>query len=134
KLPLLTAKRIEAQIALLPLLSRRFEVVQFKLIEPVIALETDASGKGNWEFAPAPPNTAASPAGGTGAAAFGVGNFEIEQGTLTYRNDATGKVTIASIDSMTMRARDMDAPVAVDFRGKIDDVAVALSGDLGPPG
>ncbi len=135
KQPMLTARRIEAQIALLPLLSRRFEVVQFKLIEPVIALETDASGKGNWEFAPAaPPGAAASPSGGTVASAFGIGNFEIEQGSLTYRNDATGKVTTASIDSMTMRARDLDAPVAVDFRGRIDDVAVALSGDLGPPG
>src|SRR2546423_2507896 len=47
---MLTAKRVEAQVKLLPLLQRRFEIVRFKLIDPVIALETDAGGKGNWEF------------------------------------------------------------------------------------
>ena len=47
---MLMAKQIEAQIALLPLLRKRFEVVSFKLISPTIALETDAGGKGNWVF------------------------------------------------------------------------------------
>lgn len=131
KLPLLTAKRIEAQIALLPLLSRRFEVVQFTLVEPVIALETDAQGRGNWEFTPA---AATAPASGSGATqGFGIANFEIQQGALSYRNGATGKLTQASIERMSLRARDMRAPVAVEFRGKVDDVPVALAGDLGPP-
>jgi uncharacterized protein involved in outer membrane biogenesis len=130
---MITAKRIEAQIALLPLLSRRFEVIEFTLIEPVITLETDANGRGNWEFASAtaPDVTGVSASGG--ATAIGIGNFEIRQGTLTYRNGATGKSTLATIERMTMHARDMSAPVAVDFRGRIDDVAVALNGDLGPP-
>ena len=131
---MLTAKRVEAQIALLPLLSRRFEVIEFALIEPVITLETDANGRGNWEFATA--STPAAPPAGPAtsvATAFGIGSFEIRQGMLTYRNGATGKVTQASIERMTMRARDMNAPVAVDFRGRIDDVPVALNGDLGPP-
>src|SRR5882672_4790544 len=39
---MLTAKRIEAQVALLPLFSQRFEVIRFMLVEPVITLETDA--------------------------------------------------------------------------------------------
>src|ERR1700720_3995881 len=46
---MVTAKKIEAEIALLPLLRKRFEIVRFKLVEPTIALETDAGGKGNWE-------------------------------------------------------------------------------------
>ena len=37
---LLTAKRVEAQVALLPLLQRRVEVVRVALFDPVIALET----------------------------------------------------------------------------------------------
>ena len=129
---MVTASRVEAQIALLPLLSRRFEVIQFTLVDPVIALETDAAGRGNWEFATSPaPGTAGS--GSSGAtAAFGIGNFEIRNGSLTYRNGATGKATSASIERMTMRARDMNSPIAVDFRGRIDEVPVALSGDLGP--
>jgi len=133
---MLTAKRVEAQIALLPLLSRRFEVIEFVLIEPVITLETDAGGRGNWEFAtataPAAPPGAPASTSAT-ATAIGIGNFEIRQGTLTYRDGASGKVTSAAIERMSMRARDMSAPVAVDFRGTIDAVPVAVSGDLGPP-
>jgi uncharacterized protein involved in outer membrane biogenesis len=131
---MVTAKRIEAQIAVLPLLSRRFEVVEFTLIEPKVALETDAKGRGNWEFGSASANAAGAQGGGAqGASAFGIGNFEIRNGTLTYRNGATGKVTTASIDRMAMHARDMQAPVAVDFRGNVDGVAVALAGDVGSP-
>jgi len=129
---MLTAKRIEAQIALLPLLSRRFEVVEFTLIEPNVSLETDAKGRGNWEF-----ETASSKPSGTqgsasqGTSGFGIGNFEIRNGTLTYRNGATGSVTTASIERMGMHARDMQTPIAVDFRGSVDGIAVALSGDVG---
>ena len=133
---MLTAKRVEAEIALLPLLSRRFDVVDFVLIEPVITLETDASGRGNWEFAPA---TAASGQPQPGAAvsgaatAIGIGNFEIRQGTLSYRSAASGKATTATIERMSLHARDLNAPVAFDFRGSVDDVPVALAGDLGAP-
>jgi len=134
---MLTAKRVEAQVALLPLLSRRFEVIDFILVEPVITLETDASGRGNWEFGtPASAlgtsssSTVSTPATPT---AFGIGNFEIRQGKLTYRDGASGKLTSASVERMSMRARDMSAPIAVDFRGTIDDVPVAVAGDLGPP-
>jgi uncharacterized protein involved in outer membrane biogenesis len=131
---MVTAKRIEAQIALIPLLSRRFEVVEFTLVEPVITLETDASGRGNWEFQTANASSGAAQGGAAaGAGAIGVGNFEIRNGTVNYRNGATGKVTVASIEHMTVHARNMQAPVAVDFRGKVDEVPVALAGDVGSP-
>ena len=58
---MLTAKRVEVQFALLPLLHRDFQIRSFALIEPKIALETDAKGAGNWEFASVPAST---PAGG----------------------------------------------------------------------
>ena len=131
--PLLSAKRIEAQIALLPLLSRRFEVVQFTLVEPVIALETDANGRGNWEFGSPAGASAATAAVGSVTPAIGIANLEIQDGALTYRDGATGKVTSAQIERMTLHARSLQSPVAVDFRGKVEGVPVALSGDLGAP-
>ena len=129
---MLTASRIEAQIALLPLLSRRFEVIEFRLIDPVITLETDASGRGNWEFGVASASgTSSTTTQASPAAAFGIGNFEIRNGTLTYRNGSTGKTTRAAIERMSMHARDLNSPIAIDFRGAVDDVPVALNGDLG---
>src|SRR5437763_323971 len=87
---LLSAKRLEAQVALLPLLKRRFEVVRLTLVEPSIALETDAKGRGNWDFGV--PQVAGSPTPPAPVAvlpAFGVGELAIRDGTLTYR-DAAG--------------------------------------------
>ncbi len=133
---MLTAKRVEAEVALLPLLRRRFEVVRLNLVEPVIALETDAHGKGNWEFGAAgglaagAAAAAGSPA--TALAAFGVGNVEVTNGLLTYRDGTSDNLTRVAIDRFAAQARDPASPINAEFTGKIDDVPVALTGNLGP--
>jgi hypothetical protein len=133
---MLTAKRVEADVALLPLLQRRFELLRLNLVEPTIALETDASGKHNWEFAESgsTAGSAAAAAGGAASAlaSFGVGNVEVTDGILTYRDDASGSTTRVTIDRFVAQARSPGSPINAEFRGKIDDVPVALSGNLGP--
>jgi AsmA family protein len=133
---MLSAQRLELQVALVPLLSRRFELIELALVGPVVALETDAKGAGNWEFAAAPSAGAPTPAGARGpgaAAAFGVANLMATDGTLTYRDGKTGNVKQVTIESLSVRARDRTEPIATQFRGKIDGVAVSLAGTLGPP-
>src|SRR5437764_8330741 len=78
---MVSAKRVEAQIALLPLLQRRFEIISFEMVEPTISLETDASGKGNWEFpsAAAANTTDKAPSGAT-LGGFSVGEVAISDG------------------------------------------------------
>ena len=43
-------ERLEAQIALLPLLRRHIEIDRLVLVRPDILLETDAEGRPNWRF------------------------------------------------------------------------------------
>lgn len=132
---MLSAKRVEAQVALLPLLQRRFDVVMFKLVEPTIALETDADGRGNWEFrAPgaAATGTATPPADARSLQTLGIGDLAIDRGTMTYRDGASGNVTRIVIDEFTVHARDPGSPVSARFRGKVDDLALSLEGNLGP--
>jgi hypothetical protein len=126
---MLTAKRIEAQVALLPLLRRRVDVVRFALIEPTISLETDAKGNGNWQIASAP-----GQGGGAARAPSGLafGDLSISNGTMTYRDGATGKVTNIAIETLSLHARDPQSPISAQFRGKVDDIAVSVEGDLGP--
>jgi len=130
---MISAKRVEAQLALLPLLRRDFEVRSFALIEPTIALETDPRGKGNWEFhetassASARAPAAAAPLGG-----LFVGDLAISNGSLSYRDGESGKVTLVAIETLSLNARDAQSAVSARFRGTIDDVAVAVEGDLGP--
>ena len=130
-----TVKHLEADVALLPLLQRRFEVVKLNLVDPVISLETGAGGKANWDFGTGPA-TGAPPVPGAGAASalasFGIANVEIANGTLTYRDDASGAVTHIAIDRFAAQARNPTSPINAEFRGKVDNVPISLSGNLGP--
>lgn len=132
---LASAKRLDAQIALVPLLSGRVEVLRIELHEPVIALETDAKGQGNWALggpaaaAPAPPGAAPSV-----PIPFGLGNLLVRNGRLSYRDGKSGQTTVVAIETLSLRSRGPDAPVQAEFRGRVDDVPVTLAGQLGPSG
>ena len=128
---LLSAKRVEVEVALLPLLQRRFELVRLNLIEPVIALETNAKGHGNWELT-ATPSAASAPKADSGPIALGVDNLSMTRGALTFRDGITGSETHVTIDELALRARNAQSPVNAEFRGTIDGIAVALTGNLGP--
>jgi AsmA family protein len=126
---MLTAKRVEAQVKLLPLLQRHFEIVRFKLIDPVISLETDAGGKGNWEFS----NAGGADSGDAGGISpFAIGDLAIDHGTASFRDGESGKTTNIVIDELSLHSRDAQSPVSARFRGTVGDIAVALEGDLGP--
>jgi len=129
-----TVKHVEAVVALLPLLQRRFEVRRLNLVDPAIALEIGAGGKANWDFGTVPSSSApaAASAGAVSAlASVGIGSVEIANGNLTYRDDASGAVTRIAIDRFAAQARDPNAPISAEFRGKVDDVPISLSGNFG---
>ena len=128
---MVTAKSVEVEVALLPLLRRRFELLRFNLVEPRIALETNAQGRGNWELT-ATPGAAGAPGTDSGSTTLSIGNLAITRGELTYRDGATGSETHVVIDELSLSARDAQSPVNAEFRGKIDGITVALTGNLGP--
>lgn len=127
-----TAQRLELEVALRPLLAGRVELRELTLIAPAIALETDAKGRRNWDFAPAQAVPAPGADAGGGALALAIADLAVDDGTLTFRDGATGGVTTVAIERLAVSARDTGAPVRAQFRGRVDAVAVALAGTLGP--
>jgi uncharacterized protein involved in outer membrane biogenesis len=132
---MLMAKRVEVQFALLPLLHRDFQVRSLALIEPRIALETDAKGVGNWDFSSAPasagaPKTAAPDATAT-MGGFFVGDFSISNGALTYLDGETGKLTTVTIATLGLKARDPH-PGRCDLPRQRGRHRVTVDGTLGP--
>src|SRR5262245_7459787 len=120
-----SVKHVEADVALLPLLKRRFEVVRLTLVEPNISLETGPDGKVNWDFAgtgAAPAPGAASAGAASVLASFGIGQVEIEKGAVTYRDDASGRVTRVVIDRFSAQARTPSSPINTEFKGSVDDI------------
>ncbi len=127
---LLSAKQLEMQVALLPLLRRHFELVRLNLVEPVIALETNRDGQLNWEPGAAQ-GALTAPEKQSSPGALAIGALSITRGLLTYRDGTGGTETRVTIDELALSARDAKAPIEAEFRGTIDGTPVALAGKLG---
>jgi uncharacterized protein involved in outer membrane biogenesis len=132
---LLTARTLEIEVGLMPLLQRQLEVGRIVLIEPTIALETDGRGRGNWRIdrQQSSPPTAGTPQsdGGSIFSAFSVGRIAMQDGTLTYRNGPGGRATRVAIERLTIAAENRAAPIDVAFRGAVDATPVAVEATLG---
>jgi AsmA family protein len=125
-------ERLELAAALMPLLSRRFELEEIVLVKPVVALETDGKGQKNWQ----PPGaTASSPQAGRGggglAAAIAVGEVTINEGVFTYQDGPKAAVLRVVVDKLATRSRPLASDVGLEFRGSVGDVPVAVEGTVG---
>jgi uncharacterized protein involved in outer membrane biogenesis len=134
-------KRLEAQVELIPLLSKNVVIKRFVLVSPDILLETDASGKGNWSFAPAGAAAPAAPAegrapaetGGGAAAKFNVVAHEVDitDGTLTYRDGKTKKQTVLALTKLSAQAESESSPVKIAVDAKYNDAPFKVAGTVG---
>lgn len=105
---MLTARRVEVQAALLPLLSSRVEITRVVLDQPDLLLERTPQGRANWEFrpeaAPARPAAPAQPAGGNQPLALEVGSIRLEGGRLAWRDAASGTAETVEIPALEASA------------------------------
>jgi AsmA protein len=99
---MITAQSIEAEVALLPLLSDRIEIPSLAMIKPDILIETAPDGRGNWVFAkPAASDATARPAAAPHKSMdIDVGSVTVEDGTVTWRNGITGQSATVALNSL----------------------------------
>ena len=115
---------LEVRLGLMPLLSGRIEVDSFVLGQPVITLERDGAGHGNWEFAPtakpAAPAAGGAPTGATGGAAappsvpgdIRLGDVRIVDGRFSYIDDKSGsREGVESVD-FALTLDSLDRPLS----------------------
>lgn len=82
----ISLKSVDVNVAFFPLLRGEIQVKKFILVEPVVALEIDKEGKGNWEFGS---DDETADAGGT-TTALSFEQFQIENGQLSYQDFSSG--------------------------------------------
>jgi uncharacterized protein involved in outer membrane biogenesis len=132
--PVATAKQVAVQLDLLPLLSGRYEVTRLELVEPVIALATDAQGRGNWEFDAVATPDAAGPRANSSAGvleALSIDRLDVDKGAITYRDAKSGKVTAIAVDKLSLVMPSPEAAIRVEFRGAVNTIPIDLKGELG---
>ncbi len=110
-----TAKHLEMQVALLPLLRRRFELVRLNVVEPVIALETAADGRNNWDLGDAPQHGGAADSRDETWRVRAGRSRRCTRGELTYRDASGGEATQVTIDEFSLKAPDRQSQVTTEF-------------------
>ncbi len=129
---MMTLSRIEAQVALLPLLGHHVDLVNLTLEQPVITLERNAQGIGNWNFQQPAPTAQAAPSSAqpTHHATIALQSVSIRNGTLIVKQATT--VRTLTIAQLTARADTFDAPLKLRLRAAYDGQAFEVTGATGP--
>ncbi|MBX6744509.1 MAG: AsmA family protein [Acetobacteraceae bacterium] len=132
---MVTVRRVDIELALLPLLSRRVELQRLVLQAPDILLETDAQGHPNWSFGqPAQPAAPAAPAQPSeGGRSFGIdlGQVGITDGRITYRDGQTGQSRSLAIQRFQARTQGSDGALRLDGALALDQLPFTVQGQVG---
>ncbi len=130
---MLTAKRMEVQAALLPLLSRRVEIARVVVEEPDLLLETRADGRANWQFERAATPSPGAPAGPPTPRQplqFAVASLRVDRGSVTWRDGRpagrTETIGIPAIEAAAPLAGPLRANGQLALRGQA--VTLAFQG------
>ena len=136
---LATLDRVEAQLALLPLLSHRIDILHLHLVDPRIVLERNSAGTPNWIFAPAPASPSAAPASPPPASApkatgqtykVALQEVDVSNGQVIVNNKA-GAPTMISLPRFSGTAASLDSPLHLDASAEIGATPFTLAGTVG---
>ncbi len=128
---MITLGQLDVEVALLPLLSGEIAIQRLILREPVIALEVDESGRGNWVFeapggdlddsgrsAADAPDAGAESSDGLGLSDLRLGEVGIVDGSISYVDRGTGQSFEASNLTLDIELESLDSPLGLT--GELD--------------
>ncbi len=134
--------RLDVRLKLMPLLSGEVAIDSFVLEKPVINIETDRQGRGNWQFdtaKPAAPNAPAQSgqtprqAGGNALNELRLGDVRIAGGRVSYRDGASGKNYVADAVNLRLSLPDLDHALQIDGGLTWNGKPVTLGGQIAAP-
>jgi uncharacterized protein involved in outer membrane biogenesis len=121
--------RLQAQVRLLPLLTRDVNLKKIALTGVAVLLETGPDGQGNWQFPAA--ETPDKSAGASKAAEINADHIRFENIDLTYRDGRTGAATHFSLADLKVAKQAGDDRLAVDLRADYNGQPLTMSGRTG---
>ncbi|HEY1722711.1 MAG TPA: AsmA family protein [Magnetospirillaceae bacterium] len=152
--PMASLAKLDLHLRLLPLLSKHIEISSFVLEKPVIDLQTDKNGRGNWEFGQVATAGTATPAqqqkgvakeaapagtkpasggGGLGIGEIALGDVRIIDGQVAYHDGVTNKTDGADAINLKVSLPNMDSPLALDGSATWHQKPVQLTLDAKNP-
>ena len=135
---MMTLQELDLKLALIPLLSHRVEIDRLVLVKPDVLLERNAQGQTNWTFTPeSSPNTPSAAATPSTSAEksqtqINVAELEVQNGTVTWRDDAGKQSAVLGVTSLKTSAPSPDANLHLAMNATYNGNAFSLDGDVGP--
>ena len=127
---MVSLKRLEAEVALMPLLSREVDVKRVILVGLDLLAETDKQGRGNWQFGTVSETPAATESSGGGVLPV-IRQVHVEDLRLTYRDGQTGEETRLTLPALDLEADSADAPLRVSVNGDVNGEEFRVKGTIG---
>ena len=124
-----TVARAEARVKLLPLLTGQVEIARVTLVRPDILLETDASGRGNWQFDRPAAQPSAEPSRSVRRAPPLLDRLVVEAGRVTWHDGVTGRTSVADVPHATVDAG--AGPAQVQAEADVAGAHLTLAASLG---
>jgi uncharacterized protein involved in outer membrane biogenesis len=122
---MLKLEKLEADIAIIPLLSSQIRIRQVRLVGADILLETDKNGQGNWVMG-------TPSAGGSSSTPLPeISQVAIENAKIRWKNGVTGKTRTFEVAKLSLTPSDAVGNLAVAFDGNVDTVPISLKGITG---
>ncbi len=138
---MLTLGQLDIEVALWPLLSEQIVIERLILREPVIALEIDEAGRGNWVFDAPGADAAGAPAPASGSSDAGSGSGEglglsdlrlgevgVIDGTISFVDRRSGQSFEATNLGLDIQLESLDSPLGLtgglDFQDRRVDFTI----------
>ena len=128
---MLTVKRLELEVSLLPLLLGDVRIQRLILVEPDLLLETDQDGRGNWLLAE--PSKADDTGAGATAKLPSFTQIAMTDSRVVYRDGRTGRTFRLHLAGLRVSADSGTSAMTVSMRGAANDTAFTMDGILGSP-
>ena len=122
-------KRLEAQVAFLPLIRGKLDFAHLVLVEPEVIVEFDSSGTSNFTFDTSSPDEESSP---IPPPPLIFSDIQIEKGLFIYKDGQSDLEFSVRIDSLEGQIEGFDKPLYLDFTGAFDEIPLSLEGTFGP--
>lgn len=135
---LLTLRRVEAKIALIPLLSHRLTILRLVLENPNIILERDKAGAANWDFSRPQPGpmatagTSSKPYNSISGYKIALQAVQIQNGQLTIKDNRGGAPTTIAFPQLVGTADSPASPLHLTAKAVLGTTPFDLNGDVGP--
>ena len=118
---------------LFALLGGSLKVTEVRFVRPVINLEIDAQGRGNWLFDVAGDAPAATPAAPVPGGDISFADARIVDGVLTYRDARTGTAQRIDAINASVEMPGLDRPMTIDGGLTWNKEAIDVDAEIADP-